>query len=193
MTANDILDALRDVKEQYVLEALPQKKKSKFPHIRKIAAALAIASLLTFSQTAPGNAAFEGVKEVVISFIEILFPPKNIPVTVEGETQYILQQAGGQEPEIQEGDIISAPGFAIYFDPERYTMTEENGLTYIRYNIENDLPPCEVEIRHISDSLPSDAASATRVSLSDDWETISEIIELEDMSGVYFHVFDRPQ
>ena len=187
MKADKIMDALGKVKEDYIMESAPGRKKNKKPHLRWIAAAIALLVMLAFFQTAPGAAALEIVKEGVAGFIETLFPPKDIPVNVEGETEVIHQQAGGQEPEVQEDGTVTAPGFAIYYDTERYTMQEENGVTYIRFVTDNDLPPCEVEIRHIPNTDPSDAAASTNREMAESWDIVSEVRSLDAQDGYTFY------
>ena len=189
MKADRIMDALENVKEDYIMEAVPGKKKAKNIHIRWIAAAIALVAVLAFFQTAPGAAALETVKATITSFIDSLFPPKDIPVNVEGETEVIHQEAGGQEPEVQEDGTVIAPGFAIYYDPEIYIMTEENGLTYIRFVTDNELPPCEMEIKHIPDVAPKDAAEAARKEMEQCWNSVSEIRNLEIREGFVFAFF----
>lgn len=190
MKADQIMDALGKVKEDYIMEAAPGKKKTNKPLIRWIAAAITIVMLLTFFQTTPGVAALKIVKEAVTNFIETMFQPKDIPVNVEGETEVITQQAGGQEPEMQEDGTVTTPGFAIYYDPERYVMTEEDGITYIRFVTDNDLPPCEVEIKHIPSVTPDDAAEATRNEMAESWDSISEVRSLEAREGFVFDFAD---
>ena len=187
MKADRIMDALGKVKEDYIMESAPGKKKNKQSHFRWIAAAIALVMILTFFQTAPGVAALEIVKEAVTSFIETLFPPKDIPVNVEGETEIKHQEAGGQEPEIQEDGTVTAPGFAIYYDTELYTMSQENGVTYIRFITDNDLPPCEVEIKHIPNLAPADAAEATRREMAESWDSVSKVRSLDTQDGYSFY------
>ena len=186
MKPDRIMDALSNVKEEYILESAPRKKQNKKTHIRWIAAAIAVISILVFSQTAPGAAASEIIRDAITGFIETLFPPKDIPVYVEGETEIKHQEAGGQEPDMQEDGTVAAPGFAIYYDPELYTMCEENGITYIRFIADNELPPCEVEIQHIPDLLPPDAAEASRKEMEQDWPSLSEVQNLENRDGLVF-------
>ena len=187
MKADKLMDALGKVKEEYIMESAPGRKQNKKPHHRWIAAAVALVAIFLFFQTAPGASALEIVKEGMASFIETLFPPKDIPVNVEGETEVIHQQAGGQEPEVQEDGVVTAPGFAIYYDTERYTMEEENGVTYIRFvTDDDDLPPCEVEIKHLADWMPADAAEAARKEMAESWEHVSEVSSLETPVGLIF-------
>lgn len=172
------------------MESAPGKKKNKQSHFRWVAAAIALVMILTFFHTAPGVAALEIVKEAVTSFIETLFPPKEIPVYVEGETEVKHHEAGGQEPELQEDGTVITPGFAIYYDTELYTMSEENGITFIRFVTDNALPPCEIEIKHIPNAAPSDAAEAARKRMAESWDSISEVRSLEARDGLIFYFAD---
>ena len=187
MKADRIMDALGKVKEDYIMESAPGKKKNKQIHFRWIAAVIALAMILVFFQTAPGVAALVIVKEAVTSFIETLFPPKDISVNVEGEKEIKHQEAGGQEPEIQEDGTVTAPGFAIYYDTELYTMSQESGITYIRFVTDNDLPPCEVEIKHIPNLTPADAAEAANMEMAVSWYSVSEVRELDAQDGFIFN------
>ena len=188
MKADKLMDALGNVKEAYILESAPGRKQNKKQHHRWIAAAVALVVIFLFFQTAPGAAALEIVKEGMASFIETLFPPKDIPVNVEGETEVIHQQAGGQEPEMQEDGTVTAPGFAIYYDTERYTMEEENGVTYIRFvTDDDDLPPCEVEIKHLADWMPANAAASANKEMAESWDSVSEVRSLDAQDGYTFY------
>ena len=189
MKAEKIMDALGSVREEYILEAAPGTKKEKKHRRGWVAAAAALVILFGLLQTPPAAAALEFVKETVTNFIESLFPPKEIPVIVEGETEVVTQEAGGQEPEMQEDGTVTAPGFAIYYDPECYVMVEEDGVTYIRFNVENDLPPCEVEIRHIPGVLPADSAETEKTEMAESWQTVSDISDVQNLEGVYFSVY----
>lgn len=150
MNADRIMDALGKVNEDYIMESAPNKRKTNKPKIRWIAAAVAVVTMLTFFQTAPGAAALEIVKETITNFIETMFPPKDIVVNIEGETEVLPHEAGGQEPEIQKDGIATTSGFAIYYDKERYIMTEENGATYIRQIV---VLPTREEIRANNEAL----------------------------------------
>lgn len=131
MREERIMDALGSIRDQYVAEAEPTGRGAKKRKLPWIAAALAILLGLTiFTQTAPGMAAAEYVRERVASLIETLFPPREVAAAPEGAVEEETYVAGGQEP--SQDDTAAAPGFAVYYDPERYEMTEENGVTYIR-------------------------------------------------------------
>ena len=126
MNAERIMDALGNVKEDYIMESAPGKKKKQGSGFRWIAAVVVMVMVLTFFQTAPGAAAVEIVKEAVTGIIERLFPPKEIPVYVEGETEVVHHEGQGRDP------VEESPGFAMYVDTESYVMTEEDGVYYVR-------------------------------------------------------------
>ncbi len=168
------------------MAATRKRKKKRTTHVRWVITAIAVVMVYLFFQTAPGVAALETVKETAANIIETLFPPKEIPVQIEGETEIKHQEAGGQEPEIQEDGTVTVPGFAIYYDTELYTMQEENGITYIRFLTDYDIPPCEVEIKHIPNVTPYELAETTQKQMSENWENVSEIMELEAKDVLIF-------
>ena len=126
MKADRIMDALGKVKEDYIMESAPCKKKNRTPHFRWIAAAIALVMILAFFQTAPGVAALEFVKESISKLIEVIFPPKDIIVMPEGDFEVVHHEAQGRDPDEE------SPGFVMYVDTESYVMTEENGAYFVR-------------------------------------------------------------
>lgn len=124
------IDRLDDVRSS-VLDHLPQEEpvrtRRQSNRFGVVATAAAVLVLIVVLQTPPGATAVEFVREQVAEIIELLFPPKDITITPEGIPEEIPHVAQGQEPE-----ETSTPGFALYVDSERYDMTEENGVTYIR-------------------------------------------------------------
>lgn len=172
MKEERIIQALGQVRDEYIIEAAPVRKKEKRRALRGLAAAFAIVLLgALFLQTAPGAAAAEYVVEKVSSLIETLFPPKDITIMVEGAPVEGQYSAVGQEPEAGETGTEATPGFAIYIDSENYTMTEENGVTIIRpVNFYPDLPTCGMDIVHLPDITVQEAAEAARAEIPADWE-----------------------
>lgn len=134
MTERHILTAMTYIDSQYIDAAQKklgylseEKKRKRRPMKLNFAAAIAVILMVVFFfQTPVGAKAAEIVQEQMAKIIEILFPPKKMAVTVEGETEYILHEAQGMEPNIK------TPGFSIYVDTENYVMTVENGIYYIR-------------------------------------------------------------
>ena len=124
------MDHLEDVRNN-VLNRLPQEAPERSrQHSHRFgfaATAAAVLLFIVFLQTPPGAAAVNIVREQVTEIIELLFPPKDITITLEGTPEEIPHTAQGQEPE-----DVSKPGFALYVDSESYVMTEENGVTYVK-------------------------------------------------------------
>ena len=135
MTNLELLDILGGVQGKYILEAQQLRAGSKKPHrlryIQQLAAVIALILMLTvFLNTAPGVAAVEYVKEKISSLIETLFPPKKMTINIEGMEYEGDYAADGVEPEATAE--APQPGFAIYYDVDRYTMVKEGDITYIR-------------------------------------------------------------
>lgn len=135
MTNLELLDILGGVQGKYILEAQQLRAGSKKPHrlryIQQLAAVIALILMLTvFLNTAPGVAAVEYVKEKISSLIETLFPPKKMTINIEGMEYEGDYAADGVEPEATAE--APQPGFAIYYDGDRYTMVKEGDITYIR-------------------------------------------------------------
>ena len=135
MTNLELLDILGGVQGKYILEAQQLRAGSKKPHrlryIQQLAAVIALILMLTvFLNTAPGVAAVEYVKEKISSLIETLFPPKKMTINIDGMEYEGDYAADGVEPEATAE--APQPGFAIYYDVDRYTMVKEGDITYIR-------------------------------------------------------------
>ncbi|MBO5340912.1 MAG: hypothetical protein J6A62_07945 [Oscillospiraceae bacterium] len=125
MKEERILRVLGEVDETYIGEAAPREIQRKKPVLRKlIIIAACLGLLLTLGCAAV--AVSPEIRAAVQSVIETLFPPKEIAVAPEGLPESIPHIAQGQEP------TEDSPGFAIYVDEDRYEMTEENGVFFIR-------------------------------------------------------------
>ncbi len=179
MTELDLLNVIGYAQDVHILDAdeMPVKRKriSFSPKIaRTVAAILAIVIAFSlFLQTPVGVAAVEVVREQIERFLDILFPPKEQVMYIEGVPETVHVEAQGREPE------ISSPGFSIYIDTEVYTMTEENGSWFIRPILSPansaELPPLEMEIREIPDKSPLEAAEIVRSEMEGIWESLSDI------------------
>lgn len=192
MKADRIMDALGKVKEDYIMESAPDNKKmkkSKKSYARWIAAAIAIVAVATFSFTTPGVAAAEKVKQAATSVIQTLFPPKDGPISVEGEIEIKHQEAAGQEAQLAPDGSVKTPGFAIYYDTEIYTKSEENGITYIKAERDDELPPCEAEIKHVA-LAPKAAAQNVAKEMQGEYANIEKTEALENKDGVGFRFSD---
>lgn len=128
MNAEQLFDALGHIKDEYVAEAAPAGPARGRRTHWAAAVLIFLLGMALFTQTAPGAAAMDLVREQAAGLLEALFPPKELTVTVEGSPEQETYIPGGQEPQPEE----AAPGFALYYDPDIYAMTEENGAFYIR-------------------------------------------------------------
>ncbi len=127
MSELDLLEVIGFAQDAYVLDAdtLPQtyKKASSRRLVRSIAAILVLVlATMLFLQTPMGVSA----REYIGRFLEILFPPKQLLVQIEGMPETIPHQAQGRVPQ------ADTPGFAIYVDTSLYTMTQEGESWFIR-------------------------------------------------------------
>lgn len=182
MKKDKLMNAIGEIDEKFVEEAVPAKKSHKKTYAYKIAAAFAVvvAVAIGFSFTSPGAAAVEKVK----GLIESLFPPKDVVVNIEGESEVHTNEADGQEPSTDDKGL-KTPGFAIYYDKEMYEMVKEDDITYIRFitDDDDDLPPREMKIEHI-DSSVKDTAKSERQQMLKEWADVSETSKIDDMDGV---------
>ncbi len=179
VTQLDLLNVIGYAQDAHILDAdeIPVKRKiipfsSKM--VRTVAAILAIMIAFgLFLQTPVGVAAMEVVKQRIERFLDILFPPKEQVMYIEGVPETVHVEAQGWKPG------VTSPGFSIYVDTEVYTMTEENGAWFIRPILtpENsaELPPVEMEICEIPDKTPAEAAEMVRSELEGKWENLSDV------------------
>lgn len=218
MNADRLMDALGSVDDAYLLEAAPSFKRPARARVRWAAAAVAAVVVLVFCQTAPGAAALNAAAQAASKLFETMFPPEKLQTSVEGQTETALHEAAGQLPEAQ------VPGFAIYYDTERYQLTREDGTARLRplavlptrdeiressaalleglsdeeaeaeidallaeqktaYDV---LPMCELEIVHLVEIAPLDAAMDARERAAEAWERVTEIAESVSPRGCTF-------
>ncbi len=176
MTELELLKVIGYAQDVHILDAeesLRKRKVISFPRplIRTIAAILTVVLAIgLFLKTPMGIAVAEAAKDQFGWFLDILFPPKDEVVYVEGLPETIHVQAQGREPEEKQ------PGFSIYVDTDRYTMTEENGSWFIRPIDPNpDLPPIEMQITEVVDKPPVELAEEMKQQMECNWETVSNI------------------
>ncbi len=190
MNVNKIIDAVGNINDEYIEDAALSGKKVRFARYGWIAAAIAVVFALVFFQTPPGVAAFSAIKENVIEIVERLFPPKNITVYVEGESEIVSHIPAVQEASTAENGSYSVPGFIIYYDPEIYTEIKEHDVTYIRYISDDNLPDREIEIRHISDMKPQELAVSVMNEMSGKTASVSEIYDLYGTEALCFDFYE---
>ncbi len=176
MTEMELLKVIGYAQDVHILDAEEPIKKRKVisfpkPLIRTIAAILTVVLAVgLFLKTPMGVAVAEAAKDQFGWFLDLLFPPKDEVVYVEGFPETIHVQAKGREPEEKQ------PGFSIYVDTESYAMTEENGSWFVRPIAANpELPPIEMQITEVLDKHPLEAAEETRAQMEGNWEALSNI------------------
>lgn len=192
MTEFQILSAMTHINSVYIdaaqkqLGYLPQgkaKQKSRRAFRSPLAAAIAVVLLtFLFFQTPMGVKAAEIVQQKIAQLIEVLFPAKEIVVSPEGMTDVVSHAAHGKEPTAAE------PGFAIYIDEERYTVTEEAGVWTVRpKDYDPAWPVCELVIREIPGKDYETAAQEVRESMLDSWNYVSGIYRPLDPPRMIFN------
>lgn len=189
MNVEQLINAIGNVDDEYIADAVSSGKKIKSFRYGWVAAVLAVVFVLMFSQTPLGAAAFSVIKENVIELVENLFPPKDVVVYIEGETEIMTHVPAVQEASTQENVNLSFPGFVIYYDSELYTMVKENDVTYIRYIADDNLPVREMEIKYIPDVKTEELAVSVKNEMSSEWAGVSEIYNLYGTEAVCFDFY----
>ena len=195
MTEFQILSAMTHINSVYIdaaqkqLGYLPRKKAKKKPHRAfrgPLAAAIAVVLLtFLFFQTPMGVKAAEIVQQKIARIIEVLFPAKEIMVSPEGMTDVVSHTAHGREPSATD------PGFAIYIDEERYTMTEEDGAWFVRpIDYDPAWPVCELVIRELPGKDYETAAEEVRSGMLDSWNYVSGIYRPQKPPCMIFNAND---
>lgn len=98
---------------------------------RWVAAAAAAAVVLTVALTPGGRALAAAVGTAVSDWIETMFPPKDVPVNIEGETETVTHMPHGEAPSADPAGERTV-GYVIYVDEDGYTRTEQDGMMVIR-------------------------------------------------------------
>ncbi|MGN0292612.1 MAG: hypothetical protein ACI4D3_01270 [Lachnospiraceae bacterium] len=187
MTNLELLDILGGVRGKYILQA--QQLRSREPYVHRwswkrtivlFAAVLALMTMLCGTAMAVS----EDFRNYVFDLIGIFLPPKTETIMIEGLEEEIKYSSFGEIPD------STGPGFAIYNDYGDYTMTEENGVYYIRpIPIEgvdsSKYPPCEMVIEH-SDTDWQTLCAQTREQMIPIWETVREVGQYENPERLVF-------
>ncbi|MBQ7000748.1 MAG: DUF1311 domain-containing protein [Oscillospiraceae bacterium] len=195
MTEFQILSAMTHINSVYIdaaqkqLGYLPKSSPKKQPRRAfraPMAAAIAVVLLtVLFFQTPMGVKAAEIVQQKIAQLIEVLFPAKEIVVSPEGMTDVVSHAAHGKEPSATD------PGFAIYVDEERYTMTQEDGAWFVRpIDYDPAWPPCELVIRELPGKDYETAAQEVRNGMLDSWKFVSGIYRPLDPPRMIFNAND---
>ena len=189
MTNMELLDILGGVRGKYILQA--QQLRSREPYVHRwswkrtivlFAAVLALMTMLCGTAMAVS----EDFRNYVFDLIGIFLPPKTETILIEGLEEEIKYSSFGEIPD------STGPGFAIYNNYGDYTMTEENGVYYIRpIPIEgvddSKYPPCEMVIAHSNTDWQTLCAQ-TREQMIPTWETVREVGQYENPECLVFTV-----
>lgn len=189
MTNLELLDILGGVRGAYILQA--QQLRSREATARRwswkraivlLAAVLALMTMLCGTAMAVS----EDFRNYVFDRIGIFLPPKTETILIEGLEEEIRYSSFGELPD------STGPGFAIYNNYGDYTMTEENGVYYIRpipiEGVDNSkYPPCEMVIAH-SDTDWQALCAQTREQMIPIWETVHEVRQYENPERLVFTV-----
>ena len=187
MTNLELLDILGGVRGKYILQAQQLRSREITLHrwswkrtIVLFAAVLALMTMLCGTAMAVS----EDFRNYVFDLIGIFLPPKTETIMIEGLEEEIKYSSFGEIPD------SSGPGFAMYYDDESYTMSEENGVYIIRSipvnGVDNSkYPPCEMVIAH-SDTDWQTLCAQTRNEMIPTWETVREAAQYENPDRLVF-------
>lgn len=191
MTNMEMLVLLGDVQGKYILQA--QEFRSRTAHVRHFSfrrAMVLVAAILALTVLLCGTAmaVSEDFRNYVFDIIGILLPPKTETILIEGLEEEINYASFGEIPS------STNPGFAIYNDYDSYTMTEENGIYYIRpvtiEGVDNSqYPTCEMVIEHSTTDWQNLCTQA-REQMRPNWEIMSEVEILNNPERLAFSVQD---
>ena len=187
MTNLELLDILGGVGGKYILQAQQLRSRETPVHrwswkrtIVLFAAVLALMTMLCGTAMAVS----EDFRNYVFDLIGIFLPPKTETIMIEGLEEEIKYSSFGEIPD------SSGPGFAMYYDDESYTMSEENGVYIIRSipvnGVDNSkYPPCEMVIAH-SDTDWETLCAQTREQMIPTWETVRDAAQYENPDRLVF-------
>lgn len=139
-----LLELIGNIPEEMLDEALDVKKIHRFGKARVFFGCVAAACMVVlFMRFVPaGQVMATQIKERVERLLEELFPPKDIPLTLEGMEEDVPHEVYGELPkeaeefprEMEEasGESANQAGFAIYVDRDSFETTEEEDCYIIR-------------------------------------------------------------
>lgn len=139
-----LLELIGNIPEEMLDDALNVKKVCRTKKKRLFYGITAAACMLVlFMRFVPaGQVMAAQIKEYVEHFLEELFPPRDISLTVEGIEEMIPHEIYGELPEEAEefpgeaekvsGENADKAGFAIYVDMDSFETAEEENCYIIR-------------------------------------------------------------
>lgn len=138
-----LLELMGNIPEEMLEEALNVKRTHRFGKKRVFFGCVAACMVVLFMRFVPaGQVMATQIKERVERLLEELFPPKDIPLTLEGMEEDVPHEVYGELPkeaeefprEMEEasGESAAQAGFAIYVDRDSFETTEEEDCHIIR-------------------------------------------------------------
>ncbi|MDE7253711.1 MAG: hypothetical protein K2O32_12305 [Acetatifactor sp.] len=139
-----LLELIGNIPEEMLDEALNVKKIHRFGKARVFFGCVVAACMVVlFMRFVPaGQVMATQIKERVERLLEELFPPKDIPLTLEGMEEDVPHEVYGELPKEEEkypremeeasGESAEQAGFAIYVDRDSFETTEEEDCHIIR-------------------------------------------------------------
>ena len=139
-----LLELIGNIPEEMLDEALNVKKiyRSRKKRVFYISVAAACMLVLFMKFVPAGQVMAAQIKEHIERLLEEMFPPKDIPLTLEGMEENVPHEVYGELPkeaeefprEMEEasGESTAQAGFAIYVDMDSYETTEEEECYIIR-------------------------------------------------------------
>ena len=169
-----LLELIGNIPEEMLEEALAVKKIYRSGKKRVFYAIAAAACIVVlFMRFVPmGQVIAAQIREHVERLLEELFPPKDIPLTMEGLEENILHEAYGELPKETE----AFPGEAEQKIREIMEMRQE---------FYNSFPTAEIRITQKQEVSVEDAAGEMKVELSEHYTAVSDIMVSELPKGLY--------
>ncbi len=138
-----LLELIGNIPEEMLDEALNVKKICRSGKERVFYGIVAACMVVLFMRFVPaGQVVAAQIKECVERMLEELFPPKDIPLPLEGMEENVPHEVYGGLPEetvdfsTETGDVLEEgrdmAGFAIYVDTDSFEVAEEEDCYIIR-------------------------------------------------------------
>lgn len=130
-----LLDLIGNISEEMLEEALNTKKVHRFKGKRVFYGIVAVACIFVlFMRFVPaGQAMAAQIKENIERLLEEMFPPKDIPLTLEGMEEQVPHEVYGELPKEEASrKNIDKAGFAIYIDMDSFETAKEEECYIIR-------------------------------------------------------------
>jgi len=147
------------------------KKSRKMPKILGAGVVAAALAFVFFTETYPGRAAIDRIKEMFV-------PEKQIVQEIEGSQE-------DTSVELKESKM----GYILYIDEERYYMEQKDGVDRIvaKHQPEN-APEVFMEISQVEDKSPEELAEELKVELKSELEIFKDIGKVtEPIDAIFFY------